>query len=62
MDLFPVSYIFKARHRIRVSITGADYRERDRQSPNPAPTIAIHDSKQYPSTILLPVMPPPEVK
>ena len=62
MDLFPVSYLFKAGHRIRVSVTGADYRERDRESANPAPTITIHDSKQHPSTILLPVMPSPEAK
>jgi putative CocE/NonD family hydrolase len=54
MDLFPVSYLFKQGHRIRVSVTGADYRERDRQAVNPAPKVTIYDSKSNPSLIVLP--------
>jgi len=53
--LFPVSYLFKAGHRIRVSLTGADYRERDRQAANPAPIITINDSKANSSVIVLPM-------
>jgi predicted acyl esterase len=56
IELFPVSYVFKSGHRIRVSITGADYRERDRQVVDPAPTLTIYDSKSNPSSITLPVM------
>jgi hypothetical protein len=55
MDLFPVSYIFKRGHRIRVSVTGADYRERDRQTLNPAPQVTIYDSNSNPSLIVLPI-------
>jgi hypothetical protein len=55
MDLFPVSYIFKKDHHIRVSVTGADYRERDRQSVNPAPNVTIYDSNSNPSLITLPI-------
>jgi hypothetical protein len=55
----PVSYVFKKGHRIRVSLTGADYRERDRQSVEPAPTVTIYDSARNPSSIALPVMPRP---
>ena len=56
-DLLPVSYIFKAGHRMRVSVAGADYRERDREAVNPAPTLTIYNSKESPSTIILPVIP-----
>lgn len=57
IELFPVSYIFKSGHRIRVSITGADYRERDRQVVDPAPTLTIYDTKSNPSSITLPIKP-----
>ena len=56
IDLLPISYVFKSGHRIRVSVTGADYRERDRKVLTPAPTIAIYDSTQNPSTLVLPVL------
>jgi putative CocE/NonD family hydrolase len=56
-DLLPISYLFKAGHRMRVSVAGADYRERDRETANPAPTLTIYNSKEAPSTIILPVLP-----
>jgi uncharacterized protein len=56
-DLLPISYIFKAGHRMRVSVAGADYRERDRDTASPAPTLTIYNSKEAPSTIMLPVVP-----
>ena len=55
LELFPVSYVFKSGHRIRVSVTGADYRERDRQAVDPAPNLKIFDSVSNPSTIALPI-------
>jgi hypothetical protein len=55
MELFPVSYVFKSGHRIRVSVSGADYRERDRQAVDPAPTLKIYDSASNPSTLALPI-------
>ncbi len=57
MDLLPLSYVFRKGHRIRVSVTGADYRERDRVMTDPAPTLTILDSKQYPSIVTLPMRP-----
>ncbi len=56
MDLLPISYIFKTGHRIRVSVSGADYRERDRVVSNPAPRVSIYDSKQSPSLVSLPMI------
>jgi predicted acyl esterase len=53
----PISYIFKAGHRMRVSVAGADYRERDREAASPAPTLTIYNSKETPSTIVLPIVP-----
>ncbi len=56
-DLLPISYIFKTGHRMRVSVAGADYRERDRETASPAPTLTIYNSKEAPSTVMLPVIP-----
>ncbi len=56
-DLLPISYIVKAGHRIRVSVTGADYRERDRQVAEPAPMITVHDTRGNPSQVWLPIVP-----
>jgi uncharacterized protein len=56
-DLLPVSYIFQAGHRMRVSIAGADYRERDRDTANTAHNITIYNSKDAPSVIVLPILP-----
>jgi putative CocE/NonD family hydrolase len=53
----PTSYVFKAGHRIRVSLTGADYREHDRIPVTPAPVLSILDTPDYPSTVSLPVAP-----
>ncbi len=56
LDLLPCSYIFKKGHRIRVSVTGADYRERDPNESPPAKALTILDSKQNPSLISLPIV------
>ena len=59
LDLLPVSYVFKAGHRLRVSVTGADYRERDRERDpaHPAVHLTLHDTPEQPSTITLPLIP-----
>lgn len=56
-DCLPLSYTFAAGHRIRVTITGADPREKDRVQLTPPPTISIHRDAQHGSHIVLPVIP-----
>ncbi len=54
-DLLPTSVYFRPGHRIRLTVTGAD---RDNfPAPRRAPTVAIHRSPRYPSSIELPVIP-----
>lgn len=52
-DLQPVSWYFPAGHRLRITLAGADYRERDRTPRDPAATITVLQR----STISLPVLP-----
>jgi uncharacterized protein len=54
----PESYIFKAGHRIRISLAGSDYRERDRTPVSPAPVVTIHNTPSNPSYISLPMINP----
>jgi hypothetical protein len=54
----PASYIFRAGHRIRVSVAGSDYRERDRTPVSPAPVVTIHHTQSRPSSISLPMVQP----
>ena len=54
----PASHIFKAGHRIRISVAGSDYRERDRTPVSPAPVVTIYNSPSDPSYISLPVINP----
>jgi uncharacterized protein len=56
-DMTPTSQLFKAGHRIRVSIAGADVRETARYQANPAPQITLYRDKNHVSTIALPVIP-----
>jgi len=51
-----MSHVFRAGHRLRVSVAGADYRERDRVEVSPAPTLQILSTRARPSTISLPFM------
>lgn len=48
----------RAGHRIRISIAGSDYRERDRTPVSPAPVVTIYNNPSYPSYISLPVINP----
>ncbi len=52
----PASYIFKAGHRIRISVAGSDYRERDRTPVSPAPIVTILNTPSGPSYVSLPVI------
>ncbi len=54
----PQSYIFKAGHRIRISVAGSDYRERDRAPVSPAPVVTIYTTPSNPSYISLPMIHP----
>jgi len=56
-DLLPLSYIFEKGHRIRLTITGADPREKDRVQSSPAPRITIYRDATHSSYITLPVIP-----
>ncbi len=52
----PTSYIFKAGHRIRVSVAGADFRERDRTPVTPAPQVTLLNDAKHASAIILPIV------
>lgn len=55
-ELMPVSHIFKAGHRYRLTLTGADPREKLRTRIDPAPTWTIHASPKLASQLVLPVV------
>ena len=40
-DLLAASYVFKAGHRIQITVAGADYRERAQPRYTPAPTLSV---------------------
>ena len=52
----PTSYLFKAGHRIQVSVAGADYRERDRTPPSSAPVLTLLDGPSRASRVKLPIV------
>jgi uncharacterized protein len=56
-DCLPLSYIFGSGHRIRLTITGADPREKDRIEISPPPRISIFSDSTRSSYITLPVIP-----
>lgn len=56
-DLLAVSYVFKAGHTLRVSITGSDVRERSRTEVSPVPTLTVHTGGDTPSNIVIPFRP-----
>jgi putative CocE/NonD family hydrolase len=55
-DFLPTSYIFKAGHRIRVTVAGADYREKDRTPVAPAPQIVLLSDAQHDTRVTLPMV------
>ena len=56
IDLMPTSYIFKAGHRVQITVTGADPRQRARE-PGLARTISVYADPAHPSALDLPVIP-----
>jgi predicted acyl esterase len=56
-DFLPTAYVVHAGHRLRISVAGADYRERDRAPAADPATIVILDDKTHPSIVSLPVIP-----
>jgi putative CocE/NonD family hydrolase len=55
-DFMPTSYLAKAGHRIQVTITGADARERARDAGTLAKTISVYTDQSHPSSVTLPVI------
>jgi putative CocE/NonD family hydrolase len=55
-DCLPMSHVFESGHRIRLTITGADPREKDRVQVSPPPTITIHRGVVRSSYIALPTI------
>ena len=56
-DFMPTSYLFKAGHRIQITITGADPRERARDMSGLAKTITVYADRDHPSSVTLPIIP-----
>lgn len=54
-DILPISHVFKAGHRIRVAIAGADV-DHFANPPGPPPTISVHRSAARASRVILPVV------
>jgi len=54
-DMMPTSYVFLPGHRIQVTITGSDHRERARDGG--APKITVLGDRAHASAIALPVIP-----
>jgi uncharacterized protein len=52
----PNSFVFRAGHRIRISVAGADYRERDRTPKSPAPQLTLLNDAGHLSAIVLPIV------
>jgi len=55
-ELMPVSHVFRAGHRYRLTLTGADPREKERVRLDPAPVWTLHSAPGQASHLLLPVV------
>lgn len=55
-DMMPTAYLFKAGHRIQVTIAGADPRESGRDTARLAKTINILSDRDHPSSMTIPVV------
>ncbi len=55
-DLMPTSYVFAKGHRIQITVTGSDHRERARASDAQPARITLISDKARPSTISLPIV------
>ena len=55
LDLLPTSQIFPAGHRMRLTIAGADMREREIEVVSPAPVVSLYHDRFHRSSIELPI-------
>lgn len=55
-DLEPISNVFNAGNRVRLTITGADKDNAETKPLDPPPTIRVHRDPAHPSRIILPVI------
>jgi len=55
-DLLPTSYIFSKGRQIRITVTGADFRETDRTPAAPDPELSILDQPDMASFVSLPLV------
>jgi predicted acyl esterase len=55
-EIMPTSYVFKAGHRIQLTVTGADPRERARDLHGLAASMAVVSEPAHRSTLTLPVV------
>jgi predicted acyl esterase len=53
-DLYPISYVFRKGHRIRLTLNFAD--ERATSKIDPAPQVTVHHSKERMSVLTLPLI------
>jgi hypothetical protein len=56
-DLLPISNIFDAGHRVRVTLTGADRGNALTPTLSPSPQVSIYRDARHASYIILPVIP-----
>ncbi|MBM0106314.1 CocE/NonD family hydrolase [Steroidobacter sp. S1-65] len=57
LDLLPTSTIIKAGHRLRLTVAGADPRQRSRNVTfDPPPTLSIHFDREHASQLTLPIV------
>jgi predicted acyl esterase len=55
-DLLPTAYIFRAGHRIRITLTCADADNFETPVLDPAPKLRLLRDKNHPSFIQLPII------
>jgi putative CocE/NonD family hydrolase len=56
-DVMPSSWVFRKGHRIQLTVTGSDHRERARDEPPVAPRITVLSDREHPSLVTLPIVP-----
>jgi putative CocE/NonD family hydrolase len=55
-ELMPTSWVFKPGHRIQITVTGADYRERARDNAGLATSVRIYSDRAHRSAVMLPIV------
>jgi len=55
-EMLPLSRIFAQGHKLRINITNADPREKDRDEISPAPQVSIYRDRTHTSFVTLPVI------